>query len=244
MKSRRLNAIFFDIDDTLFSTTAFAATARRNSIRWMIRSGLRMPIDMALQELKEVINEFSSNDDRHFDRFLQRIPKTAYAGINPAILVASGVIGYHRTKYDELKPYPDAVKFLKRMSVTSLHLGVITAGLAVKQAEKLIRLNLYQYLNPRAIFISDQIGISKPNTKLYLKALHTAGFHAEETIYVGDDPVKDIDPANEIGMITARIRRDNRCATLEGQSRADYEIKDFDDLEEIVKRDFKIDDSP
>jgi putative hydrolase of the HAD superfamily len=45
----------------------------------------------------------------------------------------------------------------------------------VKQAEKLVRLGIVRYLDPKAIFISDQIGISKPNPKLYLAALRELG---------------------------------------------------------------------
>ena len=36
----RLKAVLFDIDDTLFSTTHFARTARRNAVRAMVAAGL------------------------------------------------------------------------------------------------------------------------------------------------------------------------------------------------------------
>ena len=38
-----LKAIFFDIDDTLFSTTEFADRARRGAVDAMRRYGLRLP---------------------------------------------------------------------------------------------------------------------------------------------------------------------------------------------------------
>jgi FMN phosphatase YigB (HAD superfamily) len=54
-------------------------------------------------------------------------------------------------------------------------LGVITHGLEYKQAEKLLLLKVVPYLNPAAIFISDQVGISKPNPKLYQRACAALG---------------------------------------------------------------------
>ena len=71
MTSRPLKAIFFDIDDTLFSTTEFAEKARKESIARMIRYGLKVSEKDALYELREVINEFSSNYDKHFDKLLR-----------------------------------------------------------------------------------------------------------------------------------------------------------------------------
>jgi len=238
--STPLRAVFFDIDDTLFSTTEFAQKARRNAIQSMIDIGLRVNVDEALQELNEIIREFTSNHAHHFDKLLQRIPATTYEGINPVLIVAAGVIGYHQTKYDELHAFPDAVHALQALNNTPLLLGVITAGLAIKQAEKLIRLDLYRYIDPRSIFISDQIGISKPNPKLFLQACHRSGIRPEETIYVGNDPINDIDPAHDIGMVTVLIQRAGTSIRSVGNSAPRYRIAAFDELLAILKDDFAV----
>jgi putative hydrolase of the HAD superfamily len=235
-----LKAIFFDIDDTLFSTTVFAERARRNAVRAMINTGINMPLGKLLAELKEVIVEFSSNHGQHFDKLLQRIPESTFKGINPAVLVASGIVAYHQTKVDELEPFPDAAAALRKLNATPLLLGVITAGRATKQAEKIIRLGLYPYFAPMAIFISDQIGISKPNVKLFLRACECTGLSPQETMYVGNDPVKDIDPANSIGMVTVHSVREKPRVEKQAITRGDYEISDFHELLKIMRDDFDI----
>jgi putative hydrolase of the HAD superfamily len=70
--ARRLKALLFDIDDTLFSTSDFAERARRNAIRSMIQYGLKMDEESAFRELQEVIAEFTSNYSSHFDKLLVR----------------------------------------------------------------------------------------------------------------------------------------------------------------------------
>jgi putative hydrolase of the HAD superfamily len=194
-----------------------------------------------LLELREIVSEFSSNYDRHFDKLLLRVPKRCYKGLNPAIIVAAGVVAYHETKFRELSPYEDAVVALRKLARTSLILGIITAGLEIKQAEKLVRLGLLGYLNPNAIFISDQIGISKPNVKLYQRACSDLNLKPIECMYIGDNPVNDIDPPNQIGMITVRNRRSGKYLGREGLTTADYEIYDFYDLLKILERDFGFD---
>ena len=57
----QIKAIFFDIDGTLFSTMEFAAQARRASVKAMIKAGLNMDEESLLEELLEVVKEFSSN---------------------------------------------------------------------------------------------------------------------------------------------------------------------------------------
>ncbi|MHC4777513.1 MAG: HAD-IA family hydrolase [Planctomycetota bacterium] len=235
-----LKAIFFDIDDTLYSTSEFARRARSNAIRAMIRMGLKTTVEEGLHELEEVVAEFSSNYPKHYEKLLSRLPTSAYEGINPALLIAAGVVAYHQTKFAELYPYPDVVEVLKLLARTRLVRGIITAGLTVKQAEKLVRLKIYDYLSPNAIFISDQIGISKPNPKLYLRACSDTSIEPTATMYIGDNPRFDIDPPNGIGMITVRNRRSGKFLDQEGETKADFEIQTFWDLLDILRDRFQI----
>jgi len=235
-----LNAILFDIDDTLFSTSEFARAARLNSVYAMIRVGLKCNVNECIQELKEVTEEFGANYEHHYDRLLLRLPKESYKGINPAIIVAAGVVAYHQTKNNSLKPYDDVVEILRILSATQIILGIITAGLKIKQAEKLVRLDLLKFLNPQAIFITDQIGIGKPNVKLYKNACETMGLEPKTCMYVGDNPLTDIDPPNKLGMITVLNRRSGKYLTIEGKTRPRFTITDMWDLLKIIKEEFGI----
>jgi putative hydrolase of the HAD superfamily len=234
-----LKAVFFDIDDTLFSTTDFAARARRAAVESMRKHGLRLPTEHILRELQEVIAEFSSNHEHHFDKLLLRLPRRSFDGVNPAILVAAGVQAYHDAKFRQLRPYPDVPPVLAKLARTDLVRGIITAGLEVKQADKLLRLGLYEHFTSTAIFISDQIGISKPNTKLFQRACDEVGVAPKETMYVGDHPTHDIDPANALGMATVHVRR-GRHAPEEGKTQATYELKDFKELLTVLRKDFNV----
>ncbi len=234
-----LKAVFFDVDDTLFSTTEFADGARRAAVEAMRRHGLRLPSEHILRELNEVIVEFSSNHDQHFDKLLLRLPRRAFDGVNPAILVAAGVQAYHDAKSRQLRPYRDVPPLLQRLARTDLVRGIITAGLAVKQADKLLRLGLYEWFTPTAIFISDQIGISKPNSKLFQRACDEVGLKPKETMYVGDHPTHDIDPANELGIVTARVRR-GRHAPDQGKTKAAYELRDFKELLTVLRKVYNV----
>ena len=156
----RLRAIFFDIDDTLFSTSTFAERARENSVDAMLAMGIRCEREVVLRELAETVQEFSSNYVHHYDKLLARLPLEATIGLNVPLVVAAGVVAYHETKFRELCAYDDVTEVLRILSRTNLVLGVISNGITLKQMEKLIRLQVYEYINPSAIFISDSVSIS------------------------------------------------------------------------------------
>lgn len=237
---RKLKIVFFDIDDTLYSTSEFSRVARQNALHAMIRLGLRARFEDLSKELAEIIEEFSSNYDHHFDKLLVRLSPDAHLGVNPAVLVAGAVIAYHRTKQDQLRPFPEVPSCLRRLARSRLRLGVITSGWDVKQAEKLLRLDLYRYFDPSAVFVSEQIGISKPNAKLYQRCCERSGVKPEEAAYVGDHPRNDVDPPNELGMITFWCRRGGRHQNEPLHSCPTYTINNLRKLLAILHRDFGV----
>ncbi len=238
--SRDLKALFLDIDDTLFSTSAFAEKARRAAIDAMLEQGLRGDRDALARELQEVVAEFTSNYEHHLDKLLLRLPPGSLNGRNPAILVAAGVIAYHETKSRELRVYDDVYEVLRELGRSGLILGIISAGLTVKQAEKIVRLKITDFLDPRAIFISDQIGISKPNPKLYRKACEAVGVDPREAMYVGDNPVMDVAPAKSLGMVSIWMRRSGRHVLDAALPAPDYQIRNFHELRDLLVRDFGV----
>ena len=233
-----LDAIFFDIDDTLFSTTRFAEVARRASIKAMVSLGLKIDAEEAYRELVEVIREFSSNYGSHYDKLLSRLPPKALEGTSKSLLVAAAVVAYHETKFRELSTYEDVLEAMKILAKTDLKLGIITSGLRIKQAEKIIRLRIWPYIDPASVFITDEVGIGKPNPKLYRRACDETGVDPARTMYVGDHPSHDIDPANEVGMTTVWNRRQGRHLNTKGATEPDYTIYNFLDLLSLLQDDF------
>lgn len=235
-----LRAIFFDIDDTLFSTSTFAERARLNSVEAMLAMGVRSDVPTLLRELDEVIQEFSSNYEHHYDKLLSRLPIEATIGLNLPLVVAAGVVAYHETKFRELSAYDDVTEVLGRLARTDLICGIITSGITLKQMEKLIRLKVHRYIDHAAIFVSDQVGIGKPNPKLYMRAIERTGVAPHEALYVGDHPVNDMDAAKQAGMLTAWNRREGKYLDLKGVTAPDYVIHNFWDLLDILREDLAV----
>ena len=231
-----LDAVLFDIDDTLYSTTAFARDARHNAVVAMIREGLLIGEEEGVRELTEVVAEFTSNYDEHLDRLLDRLGPARFGGRNPAVLVAAGVVAYHQTKERQLRPLDDAVVLLRTLHRGGVRVGVVSAGLSVKQAEKLVRLGVLPYVDPGAIFFSTQMGVSKPNPKIFAKACDAMKVTPSRVLYVGDRPETDVAPARAVGLRTVHYRgAHGRYSDRPSIPPADHEVELLTELIPILR---------
>jgi putative hydrolase of the HAD superfamily len=235
-----MKAILFDLDDTLFSTTEFAKKARANAIDAMIEVGINATHQEIHDELMEVIREFGSNYAEHFNKLLQRLPPHQRKDVNPAVVVAAGVCAYHDTKFEHLKAFPDVKPFLKALTKARMRTAVVTHGWTTKQAEKLVRLGLVPLFGPRDVYISDQVGIAKPNPKLYQLVLRELGLLPSETMYVGDNLAHDIAPPRSIGMHTAWINRAAKPDQDVEAAAPEFIVKDFRELAAILRERFGV----
>ncbi len=235
-----LKAVFLDVDDTAYSTTEFAELARKNAVQAMIRAGLRIDEQECLRELNEVISEFSSNYAHHFDKLLVRLPEETRAHAHPDVLVAAGIVAYHRTKFQFLSPYEDVIEVLKILRERSVLLGIITAGVSVKQAEKIYRLGLHELVDARHIHITDSIGIAKTNPKIFLRACRIAAVEPSEVIYIGDNPIVDVDVPQSIGMRTILSRRSGKYMNVTGKSEPNHIVHNFWDVLDIIDQNYDI----
>mgnify|MGYP002629983103 CR=1 FL=1 len=235
-----LDAIFFDIDDTLFPTSEFAKRARWNAVKAMVAAGLNASENTVYAELSEVISEFTSNYGRHFDHLMKRLGPDPTRGTNLALVIAAGVVAYHDTKFQEIAPFDDVIPLLKDLQEQDLLVGIITHGWTDKQAEKLVRLGLVPYLDADAIYISEQVGISKPNPKLYLHALAKHKLDPKRVMYVGDNPLHDVAPARSLGMPTAWASRAARKSPAELGVEIDHSITNFEQLRVVLRQHYDV----
>jgi putative hydrolase of the HAD superfamily len=196
---KRIKAVLFDIDDTLFDSGTLAKMARMNAIKAMIECGLPIKnVQKGYSLLMKIVEKYGSNYDEHFDRLLETLGCTR----DPKI-IAAGIIAYHDTKLGYIKPNLDVIPTLIALRDEGCKLGIVSNGRSVKQWEKLIRLGLHHFFD--AVIISEDVGSEKPQSKIFRVALEELGVKPEETIYVGDDPETDVLGANKAGLISIRM---------------------------------------
>jgi putative hydrolase of the HAD superfamily len=225
-----IKATIFDLDDTLFDSTDLSTHARRAAVRAMIGLGLPVTFDEAYQVLTEVVKEYGSNYNYHFDQMLKRL------GHYSKIYVTAGMIAYHDIKFSSIRPFFDVIPTFIELKKLEVKICVLTDGDALKQYEKILRLRLQDFLDDT--IITEEVGMRKPNPKLFELALNRLSVKAKEIIYIGDNYERDIVPCIELGIRTVLVHRGGKYDKVQfgkKQKPPDYQLKNLKELIPIIK---------
>ncbi|WP_026691347.1 HAD family hydrolase [Alteribacter aurantiacus] len=77
-------------------------------------------------------------------------------------------------------------------------IGVITNGTTQRQKAKIRNTNLYHYFDH--VFISEEVGFSKPDNRIFESVLNELHMQPEEVLFIGDDIEKDIAGCQNAGI--------------------------------------------
>ncbi len=238
-----IRLIGFDLDDTLFDASELATQARIGGLKKIQECGLNFSLQEGINGLFEIVKEFGSNFAQHYDILLERMKKdpVKYEITIPDFkipkYVAAGIMGYHDVKVKQIKPFEDVLGCLGTLQKIGYQIILISDGRAIKQYEKLYRLKLVHFFSD--IFISEEIGLQKPNPEYFTYCLNEMDVLPSEFVYVGDRMDHDIKPAKDIGIYTVLIHRKGKYdPMISGKSypyQADHEIFSLEGLLPIVK---------
>ncbi len=108
----------------------------------------------------------------------------------------------YRVKYFTL--FPGAVDLLRTLSGRGVKLGIVTNGLSETHREKIALLQIGEYFD--AIFLSDEVGMVKPDPLLFAHACRRLGEAPAHAAMVGDRYDRDIRGALAAGLFTIWLK--------------------------------------
>lgn len=201
-----IDGVVFDLDNTLFDferafegvvreffdqhLSATTSVPRTEAVAMMIRWD---------HEVHAVTQYVPNLRERRFARWLSEWPGT---GLDTASLT-----GWYDDAMDrQMKPDPEVNGFLSGLNDRRMPWGIVTNGPSQMQRHKCQALGLDR-IAP-FIIVSEEVGYAKPDPRIFDDALIATGLgQPERVMFVGDNPVTDIDGARRFGMRTAWVRR-------------------------------------
>ena len=238
-----IKLVGFDLDDCLFDSTGLSDRARIKGINAMIDLGLKIDKQNAIKMINEVVKEYGSNSSNHYNYFIRRYNRLENVKEKiPYSLqfkyISAAVMAYHKEKIDSIKLYDDVKPCLIKLREKGLKSAIISDGLPIKQYEKILRLGIDDLIDLTTI--SDEIGVRKPNPKLFEFCLKKFNIEGNETIYIGDRLEKDIIPAKLCNINSVLIHRGGKYDTHKTGNKfpegikPDYEISNLNEIFDII----------
>lgn len=170
---------------------------------------------------------FSSFDAKRIE-----LAKKGFDGNSEAIKY----YGLNKTPWhseDEI-PFEDTLETLEALKKLGYNLGII-ANQNMGLSKRLKSWGLLEYFD--VVVSSAEIGTSKPDKLIFLKAIEMAGCQPSEAVMVGDRLDNDLIPAKSLGMKTVWIRKGLSEYQHKdfGKDIADWMINALSELKEIFR---------
>lgn len=220
-----IEAILFDLDNTLIDFMLMKRKSCEAAIDEMISAGLKMRKEKAMRILFGLYGEKGIEYNRIFQEFLKKtIGKIDYK------ILAKGIVAYRRAQIAYVKPYTGTVKTLVKLKEKGIKLGIVSDAPSVNAWIRLVEMNIGDFFD--VVITLQETGKRKPSKTPFLRAIREIGAKPANVLFVGDWPERDIQGAKALGMKTAFARYGSFKKTK--KSGADHELKRIEDLLRVV----------
>lgn len=222
-----INAVIFDLDNTLVDFMAMKAQAIDAAIHAMRDAGFQLSYEELKIRIDAIYKERGIEFQSVFDELLYReFSKMDYK------ILSAGVIAYRRAREAALVAYPHVTMTLIELSKMHLKLGVVSDAPAKEAWLRLCYLNLHHIFD--AVVTFDDTGVRKPRPEPFQKALQQLNVDPKNAMMVGDWAERDMIGAGQLGMKTVFARYGDTFGTQ--VSHADYDVTDVAQVIDIVKK--------
>lgn len=227
-----LRYIYFDLDNTLLDHNKAEAKSHR-TVYEKYPELQSVPIDEWLETYQLVNHNLwvkyqDGEIDRHELHFSRFHDSMKELGLSIEHSREIGIM--YMKKYREFWDWIDEAE--KTLEVASKHfdVGIITNGFKETQHLKFEKLSMYKYT--RQMIISEELGVLKPNPKVFDHATEIAGVPREDILYVGDSYSSDIIGGVNAGWKTAWYT--HTVKEEEKEITPDLTFNQFEDLRKYI----------
>lgn len=160
-------------------------------------------------------------------KFPDKTDEFFYKNFNSELLYLLGIVPsekicndlFESCTYLPWEKYEDTI-FLKDLK---LPLGIIS------NFNTTLKNKLDDFFGPifKDVYVSEEVGVSKPDVNFYKKAIESCSAKPEEILYIGDSIKLDLEPAVLLGMKVLVIDRDEFYQKSPNIIRSLYEISEY-----------------
>jgi len=189
-------AVLFDLDETLLDRRA---SVERYLLGHARRASLDPDLAVAYQARFWALDE--NGHRARADLFAQLGAEFPMVGSHQDLLADFIQHGFATCEWID-----GAEAVLGSCRTMGFRTGIITNGPSGMQRSKLRALGLDDRVD--TILVSEEEGVSKPSSEIFHRAAERLGVRPEQCVFVGDNPLADVDGARRAGMLDVWIQRE------------------------------------
>jgi YjjG family noncanonical pyrimidine nucleotidase len=194
----KYKSIFFDADDTLFDyPSAERAAMLACHQEFQVPAETKIFINAYRRHNRDVWQAFERGETDQATLRIERFRRLAEE-LALAYLPLERISNFYLealAKQSQL--LPGALATVRTLA-KKLSLALITNGIAAVQNKRFASSPITAYF--QSIVISEEVGIAKPDPRIFTPALEKLGIESADVLYVGDSVTSDMAAARNAGM--------------------------------------------
>ncbi|HEY2421459.1 MAG TPA: HAD family hydrolase [Neobacillus sp.] len=230
-----IRAIFFDLDDTLHDSQKPFTDAFKE----IFPDQFERPF---VENVYKKFREFSDNLWDHYSKNELTLDELRMQRITLALNsfncnISKQEAAQFQTKYESclnhITLFPEVPKLLNTLKAEGITIGIISNGPTAHQWNKIVALGLTDYIQRELVFVSDEVGIAKPDPVIFHHAARKVNYQSNQLVYIGDSWNTDMVGSYQAGWKSIWFNHRNRQKGTEFEPFA--EIKNLSSITDLVK---------
>ena len=231
MKHKKIKAVAFDLDHTLYDRYS---TLR--SIAYLLKQRYKEQLNPALSaaRLGDMLVEM---DKAHiYDGWPVMFKKLLEKGmfVNPPSF--EEYFAFFMEAFQKIAvPFPMVDEMLRNLQEQGYKVGLLTNGEAVIQRGKVRMIGLLDSFDK--ILAGEEMGkLQKPDKQPFLKMAECLDCTTDEMVYVGDNPLNDMEAARRAGCIPVWVKTSGKDWDFPEYEKPCHEVNDILELPDLLKQ--------
>ncbi|MBU9713814.1 HAD family hydrolase [Evansella tamaricis] len=204
-------AVFFDLDDTLYDQLL--------PFKKAVVPYLEQPDNGFIEKLFKTVRYYSDllwmeHTKGRLALHQLRIQRLIKAFLEYGIILtdndATDIQNTYLQNQKLIEPFDGVYPLIETLQEQNFFVGMITNGPVEHQVNKIKQLGLLNVIPMKYIFVSDAVGIAKPDKNIFLHVNKVTGKIPSNCYYVGDSWTNDVIPASEAGWTSIWYNYRNR----------------------------------
>jgi len=195
---KKIKAVLFDADNTLFPTSEIAKECDTEALRLFEEEGAdHKQVVIAFYQLIEKLKK-QDDDIRKRSRLHSYTILAKKFGIKPQVAKAAAN-EFRELVLSRIAPYPAARRFIEKLQKKySVRLAVVTCEERDWALKKLEAAGLMDFFE--VIVTTSDTGKMKPHPSYYALACKQLKVKPADCVMIGDSEAHDLEPARKVGM--------------------------------------------
>lgn len=197
-----IKCITFDLDDTLWAVDPVVRQANITLIEWLAENAPRFTDMFRLRDLNELRNQVVSAQPEISHSVSQirlavleaGLTQSGYSEAEAKPLVQAAFDVFLEAR-QQVEFFEHAMVMLETLSEHGYIIGALSNGNA--DVTKVGLGDLFDFQ-----FNADQVGSEKPAPEMFQQMLDRTGLHPHQVIHIGDNPIADIQGAQNMNLWT------------------------------------------